>query len=617
MGGRKKIIRKNNLELGIVKNIDSLVQEKRLRDFSGLVTFRFDYITLFSYNRSLLQEVYSLLYGKDDQNSFQSITSERYGKKGNPQKEGFFLKVGVEAPKVLALLPSLSQEIRNNLFLTRLDIRLGIEMYEEYLSKIFPSYYILFSSLHSKSPLVKKEMFVNSTGLTVSFGDRSSSKFWRFYVKNKEKIRQKELTFELELKKRVLNKFNVFLHQEIFDLDEFEKKGKVIFEKEILKLPKTGLIQKGLESFQKIIWEKGFEKICYQPFQSPSLKNEGKFVLPFGQMYKEKGLLPVFFCSSLLEKNDFVLFFALLNYSFRHENVFSIDLKISDFLLIMDWKDNKYNRSIILRFLRNWNEKRLWFEFEDMVVSSDLFKTSRKMGKKEHIYSISFSERFLFCLLAQEIGIKIDLWEGWQIFSSRKECLLRDSYQPMILTILSFLSGSKKEKYNSIFFELYRSFFKNSSSSKTLSKKKKEIFSILNLVEEFLVKEKKGNLDDFKKVKPFFECFYKLFPFKNELSFRDVSFLFCSLDFCISEKLLKRLRKRKKKLTPDETLNLLLSLLNEKEKDLFELSCNKLNNEYLQPYSEGLYFVSTPEGKIKVDDTGSFVYQKDLFLSSI
>ena len=214
---------------------------------------------------------------------------------------------------------------------------------------------------------------------------------------------------------------------------------------------------------------------------------------------------------------------------------------------------------------------------------------------------VSFAKDFFSYLLAQGIAIKLDIYEPWKRFSREKKALLLNIYQPLIITTLSFVSIRKSKNYNSIFFDLFFSIFKNSSCYSSLSKKKKEILSILNLMKQFLLKEKNPYVDRLKEVEKLFECFYKLYPFKNDLYCRDCIYLFVSVyNSYSSDKRLKSLRKRKKKLTTEETKTFLLNLLNEKENDLFELFCNKLNNEFLQIYDKGLHFCSTAEKKIEL-----------------
>lgn len=120
-------------------------------------------------------------------------------------------------------------------------------------------------------------------------------------------------------------------------------------------------------------------------------------------------------------------------------------------------------------------------------------------------------------------------------------------------------------------------------------------------MKQFLLKEKNPYVDRLKEVEKLFECFYKLYPFKNDLYCRDCIYLFVSVyNSYSSDKRLKSLRKRKKKLNTKETKTFLLNLLNEKENDLFELFCNKLNNEFLHMYDKGLHFCSTAEKKIEL-----------------
>lgn len=73
-------------------------------------------------------------------------------------------------------------------------------MPEENFLDFFRPIFVLFSCLHFNFPFMEKKMYLNSTGLSISLGNRRLSKFWRFYLKKQTK----QLVFELELKKNRL-----------------------------------------------------------------------------------------------------------------------------------------------------------------------------------------------------------------------------------------------------------------------------------------------------------------------------------------------------------------------------------------------------------------------------
>jgi len=188
---------------------------------------------------------------------------------------------------------------------------------------------------------------------------------------------------------------------------------------------------------------------------------------------------------------EIISFFSLIKW-IDTGIVFTTELTSSDLLDMIYWKKNKYNVSKVRHFLFKWNEKKVIFRFSDTLLSSHLFSMEEKLVNKKQIYLVSFTKGFFLCLLAQQIGINEGILSNWKCFSKMKEVLLKDVYQPLILTILTLAHNGdmdiERKNYAFLFFEIFLVIFKDSSSSSTLSKKKKEILSIFGFMNEFLIK---------------------------------------------------------------------------------------------------------------------------------
>ena len=555
-----------------------------------------DYITLFSYDYEILKTIFLLVNEDENDHFFQKIETQSYGKPGRPQKRGYFLKFGRISSKVLNVLESFSQKDRKKVFITRLDLRFSLDLKKEKLENFFKSFFVLLFVFDCFFSSKEKEMFANSSGLSISLGKRCSNKFWRIYLKKND-----ELVFELELKKTNLNHVDFLLHQPTFSFSLLQKKLNMWFILELEKLPKTALVQKVLFSYYGIgVLEKGFETISFQLFQSYLLKKEKEFIGILNKFYTHESKLPIFLFSPFFEKSHFIIFIGLLKYFYRHnlqnfstlenlhdnEEFFTINLKISDFLDSLNWEQTQYNYLKIRTFLLTYQGKKFFFRYSDKIVSSTLFNI--KLKRRNHFFNISFTKGFFTCLLAQNIMISLNLLAKWEIFSRTKKLLLLDLYQPLIFTLLALVSDDSNkptENFFSIIFELFLFAFKNSSSRTTLVKKKKEILYILSSIDKFIIKENL-NLSGFKNVEKMFHFFCNVYPFKNKIDGDDLSYLF---KFVITFSNSDKIYKTKKKLNRQQTENFLLDLLNKEKKNILQLYCKKLDFCFLEN-CQGFHF---------------------------
>jgi hypothetical protein len=81
---------------------------------------------------------------------YQVFSSQYYEKQGKPQKKGYFFKFGSFSTLVFHLVESLPEEKRKKLFITRLYIRIGIDIKKKEENVYLFTIYKLISIFTSK-----------------------------------------------------------------------------------------------------------------------------------------------------------------------------------------------------------------------------------------------------------------------------------------------------------------------------------------------------------------------------------------------------------------------------------------------------------------------------------